>query len=156
MSAPPPRFRGAARIFVGNAFSGSARSPGGGVACSKSRTTSSDHLSPKTSSELAIAQRERAKGFTVFIERVFLALKQVTCRVQVIVLRSVETCKMQVTKGEGYDDDSFASIRQLSAGRAGRCSLGRGGRLRPLVSAHPGIGRRWRICRPPRDTPAPD
>ena len=43
--------------------------------CSKSRTTSSDHLSPRMSSELAIAQAERAKGFAVFMGPALQALQ---------------------------------------------------------------------------------
>src|SRR5271157_5092778 len=49
------------------------------------------------SSELAIAQAERAKGFAVFMCPAPRP-DRVTCRMQVIMLRCSHTCKMQVTK----------------------------------------------------------
>src|SRR5690348_9649967 len=52
------------------------------------------------SSELAIAQAERAKGLAVLIDPALHGPGgQVTCGVQVSVLRSAYTCKMQVTGG---------------------------------------------------------
>src|SRR6516162_11390568 len=43
--------------------------------CSRSRTTSSDHLSPTMSSELAIAQAERVKGLVELMIRFSTDLK---------------------------------------------------------------------------------
>src|SRR5690348_17354953 len=93
MPAASRRFRRSARMLVGMRSGESASSLYVRLPKYRSRTTSSDHLSPTMSSELATAHGERGKVLAGPMFRVPV----VTCILQVMMLRLPLTCKIQVT-----------------------------------------------------------
>src|SRR5580704_6874723 len=83
-----------------------------------SRTTSSDHLSPKMSSELATAQAERAKGFAVFMCPALHAVKASDLQSAshcATVPRNLQNASDE--RGEHHDSDSPSPVCRVSAPR---------------------------------------
>src|ERR671939_461705 len=103
-----------------------------------SRTTSSDHLSPTKSSVFAMGQRDRASP-PAFVLFAFIRppLRVVTCNVQVSMLHSALTCKVQVTvrRGGVYVASRLAAPRAAEIyGGPGRGAVRRGATGRMAVA----------------------